>query len=787
MAWHLVGVIGLCGVLWGCGGGGALGESNDGRLVTRSTVALRGTASLGAEPALSGGQCVAVTLEEQVQHTATLGSDGGFLLLVPPTFEGRLRCALSAASGLYLERYVDLTGAQEGDDRLGLDLSTLSTLVARKLVFDRLDGRLTAPAEAEGLALLDAPGAELARLAEGLGAAFQLLRDDALTVDTEAVMLDLFADGVADLEPLAERAEALATALAASGPHAEAFRATFPPLALTLLHHAGGASALLDAGDLSSDAQPVGGIGRFFTALRAAQDAVPGAVLTVSAGNQIAPGKALAVSLETGAEFYDVRAVEQVGYDFIGVGSRDLSLSPSLFAVFANDLEPTVPVVNSVIDGTFEQSWQRLRTEGRLANALLTRAAGRRVLVLGAVDPNLDRRTTTRQLRLPDQDTLVATLQARIDEAGLAGASVVLLLVDQGSLEADLALGASLSGVDLLLSATPALLASEDDLLVPGDTVAGPYPTLGTDAAGAPLALVATADRYRYLGRFQAELDSFGVFTQALAPSGPLRILGAPAEDGVESDNTLQTTVLDLFASDLAVLEETTAATLGVALDGSAAALRAGETNFADLVADAAFAAARSTAFNAGAPSPQVGILDAGSLTSDAVLPAGALTRGALFDLVSSERTLAVFSQVSAVSLKALVERGLAEPGGDAFLQLSNLVLEADLTQQAQVLAEDGTVATAGGRVRRLATLSGVVLVEDGAILTSAPALNVAVTNALFEGRYGLRLPELGGAFVGVDLRQALDSFLLNNLAGQVAADSYPAEGLGRITLVSAD
>ena len=787
MAWHLVGVIGLCGALGGCGGGGALGESNDGRLVTRSTVALRGTASLGAEPALSGGRCVAVTLEEQVQHAATVDSDGAFLLLVPPTFEGRLRCALSAASGLYLERYVDLTGAQEGDDRLGLDLSPLSTVVARKLVFDRLDGRLTAPAEAQGLALLDAPGADLARLAEGLDGAFQVLRDDALTVDTEAVMLDLFADGVADLEPLAERAEALTTALAASGPHAEAFRATFPPLALTLLHHAGGASALLDAGDLSSDIQPVGGIGRFVTALRAAQDAAPGAVLTVSAGNQIAPGKALAVSLETGAEFYDVRAVEQVGYDFIGVGSRDLSLSPSLFAVFANDLEPTVPVVNSVIDGTFEQSWQRLRTEGRLANALLTRAAGRRVLVLGAVDPNLDRRTATRQLRLPDQATLVATLQARIDEAALAGASVVLLLVDQGSLEADLALGASLSGVDLLLSATPAVLASENDLLVPGDMVAGPYPTLGTDAAGAPLALVATADRYRYLGRLQAELDSFGVFTQALAPSGPLRILGAPAEDGVEADNTLQTSVLDLLTSDLAVLEDATAATLGLALDAGAQALRAGETNFGDLVADAAFAAARSTAFNAGAPSPQVGILDAGSFTSDEVLPPGALTRGALFDLVSSERTLAVFNQVSPVSLKALLERGLAELGSDAFLQLSNLELEVDLTQQAQVLAEDGTVAIAGARVRRLATPSGVVLVEDGAIVTSAPALNVAVTNALFEGRYGLQLPELEGAFVGVDLRQALDSYLVNNLAGQVTADRFPAEGLGRITAVTAD
>jgi hypothetical protein len=245
--------------------------------------------------------------------------------------------------------------------------------------------------------------------------------------------------------------------------------------------------------------------------------------------------------------------------------------------------------------------------------------------------------------------------------------------------------------------------------------------------------------------------------------------------------------VLDLLTSDLAVLEDATAATLGLALDAGAQALRAGETNFGDLVADAAFAAARSTAFNAGAPSPQVGILDAGSFTSDEVLPPGALTRGALFDLVSSERTLAVFNQVSPVSLKALLERGLAEPGRDAFLQLSNLELEVDLTQQAQVLAEDGTVAIAGARVRRLATPSGVVLVEDGAIVTSAPALNVAVTNALFEGRYGLQLPELEGAFVGVDLRQALDSYLVNNLAGQVTADRFPAEGLGRITAVTAD
>ena len=96
------------------------------------------------------------------------------------------------------------------------------------------------------------------------------------------------------------------------------------------------------------------------------------------------------------------------------------------------------------------------------------------------------------------------------------------------------------------------------------------------------------------------------------------------------------------------------------------------------------------------------GIIDAGGELVGS--EAGELTRGALFDLVSSERTLAVLNQLSAASLKALLERGLAEPGSGAFLQLSNLQLEADMTQQPQVLAEDGTVATAGARVRRLAT-----------------------------------------------------------------------------------
>jgi hypothetical protein len=82
-------VLGFLAVLAGCGGGGgALGDSNDGRLVIRSTVSLRGGVSLGTERLLSGGQCVALTLEDQVQHQAAVDEAGAYLLLVPPSFEG---------------------------------------------------------------------------------------------------------------------------------------------------------------------------------------------------------------------------------------------------------------------------------------------------------------------------------------------------------------------------------------------------------------------------------------------------------------------------------------------------------------------------------------------------------------------------------------------------------------------------------------------------------------------------------------------------------------------------
>ncbi|MDA0955080.1 MAG: hypothetical protein O2811_02405, partial [Proteobacteria bacterium] len=198
LQWRLGCVLGFLAVLAGCGGGGgALGDSNDGRLVIRSTVSLRGGASLGTERLLSGGQCVALTLEDQVQHQAAVDEAGAYLLLVPPSFEGRLRCNLAASSGLYLERYVDLSGTQAGDDLIGLDLSPLSTIVARRMVFDRLDGRLSAPAAAEAATLLANPPAEATQLATGLAAVYERLAETALTVDSEALMLDLFADGTA--------------------------------------------------------------------------------------------------------------------------------------------------------------------------------------------------------------------------------------------------------------------------------------------------------------------------------------------------------------------------------------------------------------------------------------------------------------------------------------------------------------------------------------------------------------------------------------------------------------
>jgi 5'-nucleotidase len=265
-----------------------------------------------------------------------------------------------------------------------------------------------------------------------------------------------------------------------------------------------------------------------------------------------------------------------------------------------------------------------------------------------------------------------------------------------------------------------------------------------------------------------------------------VRVVGGDAPDAAEPDNDLEASVLAPLRQDVATLRDARAADSAVALDATAAALGAGETNFGDLLADAAFLAARSVASTFGAPAPAAGLVEAGVVDADRLVAAGTLTRGDLFELAPSDRLLAVLAAVPAERLKALLEHAVAEGGGERFLQVANLAVELDLSQPARAVDPDGTVTEPGARVRRIVVGASQVLVEDGAVVAGAPALALAVTDTLARGEGGFPIDETEFRIVGVDLRQALDNLLLARLGGSIRAADYPEGGAGRITVTGA-
>ena len=765
-------------------------SGNDGTLVTRSTIALRGVAETASGP-LAAVRCEAVTGAGTLVDDALTDDAGAFLLLVPEGFGGVVRCPAPGFVGLEVRTFVSTAGLSAGDDLGGLRADPGRTVLARALVHGQADDpAFDGPARIAALetALASDPG--VGALADAYAAAFAELRVAGVDGDVETLLVDLFEDGTLDADvpdAVASAVDAAVVAIeqARGTTLPEAFAALYTGPTLTLLHHSGAASALRGAGEAFPDA---GGVARFATVLERLREEAR-SVLYVNAGDTIAPGPELSVSLEAAAERYDSRVLERLRPDVALVGTSDLALGPSLFAGIVEDAEPPVPFLGTNLGVAQEPAFAALIDEGRLPDSVLLEVAARRVGLVGAISPTLGRRTAVRGLVPPAEDELVPGIQQRIEQLRAAGARLVIVVGQLEDLAAHRALAEQLSGVDVLVAGGgDPLLADDSDRLVPGDegAVAGPYPIELTDAEGNPVALVGTAGRYRYLGRLEARFDAFGRLEALGDGSGPVRVVGGGAPDAAEPDNDVEANVLGPLRQDLATLRDARAADSAVALDATAAGLGAGETNFGDLLADAAFLAARGVASSFGAPAPAAGLVEAGVVDADRRVAAGTLTRGDLFELAPRDRLLAVLAAVPAERVKALLEHAVAGGGGERFLQVANLTVELDLARPARTVDPDGTVVEPGARVRRVVVGASQVLVEDGAVVAGAPTVALAVTDTLARGE---RAFPIGGAefrILGVDLRQALDNLLLTRLGGSIRAADYPEGGVGRITVTGA-
>jgi hypothetical protein len=120
----------------------------------------------------------------------------------------------------------------------------------------------------------------------------------------------------------------------------------------------------------------------------------------------------------------------------------------------------------------------------------------------------------------------------------------------------------TLSRVDVAIAGGgDELLASPDDLLVPGDEgeVFGEYPLSTTNAEGDHVPVLTTNGDYKYIGRLVVGFNPAGKLVQVSSASGPVRVSGV-APDAVIPDPTVEQLVTEPVAEFLRTWPTTSSA-----------------------------------------------------------------------------------------------------------------------------------------------------------------------------------------------------------------------------------
>lgn len=767
-----------------CGGG-----DNDGTRVERSTVAVRGVVDDGlpASP-IAGARCEARPVGGAVTASDTADDSGAYLLLVEPGQQVEVQCAPPDQDNLLLRRLVSTEGQAEGSTLDGQELTPATTVVSRLALQEAADTAGGSPSArfSQLLQALD-DDADLRLLAAAATEVFNTALGGA-DWDFEALWLDVVEDGTLDIEAFDEVAEALAAAIAdleqdAGRTLRAAYLDRFPDFDLSLLHHAGARSALFGADD------GFGGAARFAATVAKARDAAAGrATLLVSAGDQLAPVRELVPSLDDSNRFFDAAWLAELDHDALALGVLDLALGPPVLIDFLDALPGTLSMIASTVDVSNETQLAQLGQTGRLRGNHVVEVAGRRIGVVTALRSDADQQTSVRSISVAASDQLVEAVQTQVNQLQQQGARIVVLLSQQADLAADRSLAEALTGVSVVVSGAGALLANDDDRLVPGDeqAVAGDYPQWLTDADTVDVPLVSTGDQLRYLGQLTLAFDPLG---QRLSVdglnSGSTRVAGAGVSDGVMPDPEVEA-ILEPLQAALDGLADEPAAESDVLLDASQSALRSGETNFGNLLADAVFAVARGQSQSYGAAQANVAVINAAAVTDDAQLQAGTISRAQVLELLDPGPLLSVVPGVSVAEFKELLESALADDSGAAFLQLSGVELDWDPDARARELDAEGEVVHPGARVRHLRVAGGNALIEDGEVVAENVTINLATSDRIARGENGLAVVGGEPVLVGQNLPLALDRYLRDALEdARVTAADYPPDGEGRIQVVN--
>ncbi|MEO1138363.1 MAG: choice-of-anchor I family protein [Pseudomonadota bacterium] len=413
-----------------------------------------------------------------------------------------------------------------------------------------------------------------------------------------------------------------------------------------------------------------------------------------------------------------------------------------------------------------------------------------------------------------DMAALAATLQAVIDDL-IDGADntmgtgddldkvVLVSHLQQFALEEELA--GLLRGVDVIIAGgSDTINADPQDRLRTGDTADRPYPVVVDDADGNPTAIVSTDGEYSYVGRLVVEFDQNGNIipdsvdenvsgTFATDEQGVLDVTGElTLQDAINASETA-TAVQNLtneVTEIVTQLDGDIAGQSDVFLNGTRESVRTEETNFGNLTADANLSAAQDvdpdvvvSIKNGGGIRASIGeLVDNGDGTSSflptSANPLSGKEEGEISEL-DIDNALRFDNGLSVVELtpeelKIILEHGVAATEDGAtpgqFPQVGGIRFSFDPDGTAQVLNDDGSVATEGTRIQNVVLIdeNGTAIqkiITDGDVADGAPgSIKVVTLDFLADGGDGYPFDAFSDVTdLGIGEQEALSNFLTEN------------------------
>ncbi|MCG8374239.1 MAG: 5'-nucleotidase C-terminal domain-containing protein, partial [Balneolales bacterium] len=565
---------------------------------------------------------------------------------------------------------------------------------------------------------------------------------------------------------------------------------------LTILHNNDGESQLIALNSDESDTlYNFGGVARFKTVVDNLRDEAtyPGsAAILLSSGDNFLAGPEFNAGVNDGI-YYDALALEALGYDAIAIGNHDFDFGPQTLADFINEFgDFAPPYVSANLDFTNEPSLKALADSGRIVSSTIVEAGNQYIGIVGATTDNLPFISSPGNVIVSNQ---IATLvQAEIDALEAEGINKIVLISHLQGIEEDSVLATQLSGIDVMIAGGgDELLANDGDLLVPGDEgqVYGDYPLLVDNLDGDEIPIVTTKGSYGYVGKLVIEFDAAGDIVDVTDDSGPVRVSGVGIDAAV-ADAELQAEVVDPVVEYLEDLAANVIAETTVPLNGVRGSVRSTETNLGNVIADAFLHVAQDRAASFGANVPDVALQNGGGIRNDDIIDVGDMTELLTFDVLPFGNFLSVVEDLSAATMKDIVENMLAALDSDnnatgsgtgRFGQPAGFSFTYDPTAPGRTFDENDNVVNPGERVIDIVLEDGTYLVRDGEVLQDAPTVSLATGSFTAGGGDQYPFGDADVVQLGITDQQTLALYLSDSeyLDGTVEADDYPEGGLGRI------